>query len=133
MNEYHLYYAEDDLDDLHIFVEAFEPRPEVRITHFPDGRALLDRLDSLPAPELPCSIVLDLNMPVLDGRETLIALRREPRYATIPTLLFTTSNSEIDKTFAAHWGVELVTKPIIFSDMELVADRLVALCRTTRS
>ena len=129
MNQYHLFYAEDDLDDLHIFVEAFSERPEVRITRFADGRELLDEMDRLPDAALPCYIVLDLNMPVLDGRETLVALRRHPRFSDLPVLLFTTSNSEVDKKFARQWNVDLVTKPLVYSDMEYLAEQLVALCR----
>ncbi|GAB4093081.1 response regulator [Flaviaesturariibacter terrae] len=129
MKEFDLFYAEDDLDDVHLFLEAFNPHPEVRVTRFPDGRALLDTLESLDPERHPCMIVLDLNMPVLDGRETLVALRANPRYASIPTLLFTTSNSEVDKRFALKWDVDLITKPIIFEDMDHLAAQLVALCR----
>ncbi|RYY64721.1 MAG: response regulator [Chitinophagaceae bacterium] len=129
MNEYRLFYAEDDLDDLHIFLEAFAERPEVQVTRFADGRALINTLEQLPETELPCHIVLDLNMPVLDGRETLVALRKHPRFSALPVLLFTTSNSDVDKNFALQWDVDLVTKPLIYEDMEHLADQLVALCR----
>ncbi|RYY41641.1 MAG: response regulator [Chitinophagaceae bacterium] len=133
MNEYRLFYAEDDLDDLHIFQEALAAHPEVAVTRFPDGRELIQAMEALPDRELPCLIVLDLNMPVLDGRETLVELRRHPRFGFIPALLFTTSNSEVDKAFALKWNVDMVTKPIIFSDMEHLANQLVALCQAPRN
>ncbi|RYY92696.1 MAG: response regulator [Chitinophagaceae bacterium] len=128
MREYQLYYAEDDLDDLHIFREALEAHPEVRVTHFANGRLLLDVLEAAPEERFPCLIVLDLNMPVLTGRDTLVQLRTNPRYTGIPVLLFTTSNSEIDKKFARQWNVELITKPIIFKEMEQLALDMVHLC-----
>lgn len=133
MTEYRLFYAEDDLDDLHIFQEALAAHPEVEVTRFPDGRSLIQAMEALTDNELPCLIVLDLNMPVLDGRETLVELRKHPRFAFIPALLFTTSNSEVDKTFALKWNVDMVTKPIIFRDMEHLANQLVALCQAPRS
>ncbi|RYY89006.1 MAG: response regulator [Chitinophagaceae bacterium] len=129
MSQYKLFYAEDDLDDLHIFQEALAAHPEVAVTRFADGRELLDAMEKLPDRELPCLIVLDLNMPVLDGRETLTIMRRHPRFSNIPALLFTTSNSEVDKGFALKWDVDMVTKPIIFRDMEHLANQLVALCQ----
>ncbi|RYY94317.1 MAG: response regulator [Chitinophagaceae bacterium] len=129
MHEPIIYYAEDDLDDLYIFQLAFEKAPGTRIRHFGNGAELLEALAAAPEAEHPCLIVLDLNMPQLDGRETLAVLRSTPGYQHLPVLLFTTSNSVVDRSFAGQWGVELITKPILFEEMEALALQLADRCR----
>jgi CheY-like chemotaxis protein len=125
-----IYYAEDDLDDLYILQEVFEAYPEAKIRHFPNGQELIDHLAENEKTEEPCLILLDLNMPQLDGRETLIKLRRSRDWVRIPVFLFTTSNSVIDLRFASQWNVELITKPLLFDGMEEVARRIIGHCRS---
>ena len=129
MNEYMIYYAEDDADDLYLFEQAFAHLPDVSIKHFANGAQLLESLHSIGPEQQPCLVVLDLNMPVLDGRETLMKLRTTPQLTQLPVLLFTTSNSIIDQRFAQHWGVDLITKPVLFEDMESLASGMLARCQ----
>ncbi|GAA4325781.1 response regulator [Flaviaesturariibacter amylovorans] len=124
-----IFYAEDDLDDLYLFQLAFERVPDIRIRHFSNGAELLEALAATPEAELPRLIVLDLNMPQLDGRETLALLRQNAGYAAIPVLLFTTSNSVEDRSFAKQWNVDFLTKPILFEDLEALAVQLGDRCR----
>jgi CheY-like chemotaxis protein len=51
-----------------------------------DGAAALERLAKDPLPDL---VLLDLLMPVLDGRETLARIRQDPRLAAMPVVLST--------------------------------------------
>ena len=53
-----------------------------------DGREALAELDAHPA---PCLILLDLSMPVMDGRTFLEVKRRDPRLAPIPTIVLSAS------------------------------------------
>jgi two-component system chemotaxis response regulator CheY len=84
-----------------------------------DGRAGLERLRAMPS---PCLIVVDWNMPVLDGLGFIRALRAERRYDTIPLLMVTT---EIDKQKvidALRAGAnEYVMKPFT---TEMLAEKL---------
>jgi CheY-like chemotaxis protein len=127
--DYTIYYAEDDIDDLYIFREVFDSYPEVGIRHFNNGQELLDGLSQEPVASWPTLILLDLNMPQLDGRETLVQLRKNEEWSSIPVFLFTTSNSLIDLRFADKWSVELITKPLLFDGMEEVARHIVGHCR----
>jgi CheY-like chemotaxis protein len=127
--DYSIFYAEDDADDLYILQEVFEAYPEVELRHFNHGGELLEALSGMEPADWPCLILLDLNMPQLDGRETLIALRRNEKWARIPVFLFTTSNSVVDLRFADNWNVELITKPLLFDGMEQVARQIVSHCR----
>lgn len=67
-----------------------------------DGEELLQLLrgegkfESKIPPTLPSVILLDLNMPVLDGRETLKQLKKDPMLKRIPVVIFSTSNTPED-------------------------------------
>src|SRR5215212_8251353 len=60
---------------------------------------------------LPCLILLDINMPVMDGRQMLTALKKDEIFKNIPVVVFTTSASKADQLFCDHYGVEMITKP----------------------
>lgn len=58
-------------------------------------------------------VILDLNMPRMDGRELLSTIKQSPEWSTIPVLVLTTSNAEEDITSTYHLGANCyITKPI---------------------
>ena len=79
--------------------------------------------------ELPCLIILDINMPVLDGKETLSILKKTDNYKDIPVVVFTTSESEIDRLYCKKFNTEMVTKPPTFKTLANVLDKLLKFCR----
>jgi CheY-like chemotaxis protein len=122
-------YAEDDLDDVYILKQAFNKYSNaVNIAHARDGFETLQMLQELQAAnQLPCLIVLDINMPGMDGRETLMRIKSDDTYKHIPVVLFTTSSSPLDKAFAEEWQVAFVTKPSVFAEFELLAKKFMEL------
>lgn len=123
-------YAEDDLDDLFIVKQAFEIYDgDISILHASNGFETMQVMKDLETKEkLPCLIILDINMPGMDGRETLIQLKQHDRYKTIPVVLFTTSSSSLDKAFADKWGAKFITKPLVYAEMEKMVDTFIAFC-----
>jgi CheY-like chemotaxis protein len=86
-------YADDDLDDRMLFIEAFSDiRPSVLCITVCDGKQLLRSLRKVH--ELPDVIFLDINMPVMDGRECLIRLKRNRRLRTIPVVIYSTTSNK---------------------------------------
>ncbi len=76
-----------------------------------NGREALSFLDdALGLNVVPQLIVLDINMPDLDGRKTLINMLTRQALKNIPKVLFSSSNSLLDKLFAARYQVPLVHK-----------------------
>lgn len=66
---------------------------------------------------LPELIILDLNLPLLNGFEVLAILRREEVYAQLPIIIFTSSESIYDWEKARKLGAtEFIQKPIEYSD-----------------
>jgi CheY-like chemotaxis protein len=122
-------YAEDDQDDVLIVTKAFEAHDHIKVIHAADGREAIQNLDKMVAENRkPCLIILDINMPVMSGKEALVKIKENERTNKIPVVLFSTSSSNIDKTFADKWGVELFTKPILYSDLNDIARMFVDKC-----
>jgi CheY-like chemotaxis protein len=60
-------------------------------------------------------ILLDLNMPIMSGRETLRELKKDPRLRTIPVIVMTTSQEESDRFESFNLGVAgYILKPVVF-------------------
>lgn len=121
-------YAEDDSDDRFIFENSFEPfKNEVKILLFNDGLELITFLRTY-VEEKPCLIVLDINMPRLDGKDALRVLRALPQYSAIPVVLLTTSSSPVDRFFAQHFNAGFITKPMDESEMKKITSELLNFC-----
>ena len=73
-------------------------------------------------PRLPDLILLDLNLPRINGLEILAFVRRHPRLTSVPTVILTTSNRAQDREQSRKLGVtDYLVKPAIFSEfLELV-------------
>ena len=124
--------AEDDPDDRMLIKEAFIDYQESSDLLFvEDGEQLMDYLylrgkykDSEYAPR-PSIILLDLNMPVKDGREALAEIKSDPLLKEIPVIVLTTSVSEEDVILSYNLGANsFITKPVTFEGLVDVARTL---------
>ena len=98
-------FAEDDQDDQEFIALAFNKiRPNPRYHIASNGQEVLQFLSEQPDNNLPCLIVLDLNMPVLDGMQTLEALKSHKKWDHIPRVILTTSDSARDKALCYSRG-----------------------------
>ncbi len=116
--------VEDDPGDVLLVTEALERSehpPLLQVAN--DGQEALDLLHgSGPRPDL---ILLDLNMPRLDGRETLAALKADRELRAIPVVVLTTSDAESDVLASyQRYASSYVTKPMDLDDMETVVDQI---------
>jgi CheY-like chemotaxis protein len=123
-------YADDDPDDLELVQDAFRRYTyDVDVILFTDGIRVLNYFRTLSADShLPCLIILDVNMPGLNGREVLVALREMPIYKSTPVVLFTTSNQPADRNFAEKYGAGMITKPLDVRHMEVIASQFIDHC-----
>lgn len=123
-------YAEDDKDDLELVRDAFSRyNGQIELLHGHDGREALQLLQKLMSQnQTPCLIILDINMPGMDGRQTLIQLKQSEKTRNIPVVMFTTSSSKMDKDFAIKWGADFITKPLRFSEVVNLADDFIRRC-----
>ena len=123
--------ADDDPDDRDLTREAFAAtRAAGDLRFVEDGQELLDYLyrrgpyaaeGAAPRPDL---LLLDLNMPRLDGRGALTQIKADPNLRGIPVIILTTSKAEEDMLRAYDLGAaSYITKPVNF-------DKLVELMRS---
>src|SRR5262245_54076399 len=107
-----LLYIDDDLDDLMIFGESIcRLYPEITVLKAQsadEGIEILHRMEKENKP-LPCLIVLDMNMPRKDGRQTLNEIRRHQQWEDIPVVVFTTSANNADIEFCSSYGTSCIT------------------------
>jgi CheY-like chemotaxis protein len=119
-------YAEDDPEDVLLVSDAFKiVAPELRLQIVGNGEELLDYLkgsgkysarDSYP---LPSIILLDINMPKMDGSSALAKIRADQDFLTIPICIFTTSAREQDKKEYYQLGVNsIIIKPVSFQRLK---------------
>jgi CheY-like chemotaxis protein len=104
--------VEDDPGDALLVREALADDERVdEISVASDGVYALEQLNDSERP-LPDLILLDLNLPRMDGRELLAEIKREPKFAPIPVVVLTTSDAEADvlRSYELHANA-FVTKP----------------------
>ena len=116
--------ADDDEDDCLLIREAFEETGfsgVLRVVE--DGEQLMDYLhhrgNYTDASRFPCPdiILLDLNMPRMDGRQALKEIKADPALRRIPVVIFTTSSEERDIILGYESGASsFITKPASFED-----------------
>jgi CheY-like chemotaxis protein len=121
--------AEDDPDDQLLTRRALHQGPaSVAMTVVEDGAELLQflrREDEYEGARRPDLILLDLNMPRMDGREALREIKTDPELRRIPVVVLTTSEAERDILESYNLGVNaFVTKPVSF---DALADAMEAL------
>ena len=114
--------ADDDEDDRLMTRDALrDARLHNDLRFVVDGVDLMDYLhrrgrhaDPRDSPR-PGMILLDLNMPRMDGREALAAIKEDPGLRSIPVVVLTTSKAEEDLVRTYDLGVNsFITKPVTF-------------------
>jgi CheY-like chemotaxis protein len=119
-------YADDDVDDKDWVSEACKAlNCSMNMIFVDNGRQVFDYLSNTNS-HLPSLIVLDLNMPELDGRQTLQKLKSHPSYKDIPVAIVTTSINRIDKEVCQRLGASLyLTKPDTHREWQNIIRQLI--------
>ena len=123
--------VDDDEDDRLMLQEAFKKIGEpCHFVEAANGEDALMRLKDLiyTANEWPCLIVLDVNMPKMNGRETFLALRKNEKTVSIPIVVFSTSHNENDKEYFKGDNTTYISKPARFNDLVNLAKGLFNYC-----
>lgn len=100
--DFHILLVEDSRADARIIERALtEANVPHRLTVLSDGRSALDYIARLDDPDTtgddqPDLILLDLNLPGLDGCEVLTRIKSHPTWKSLPVVILTTSRREED-------------------------------------
>lgn len=119
-----VFIADDDEDDRFLLKTAFNKCcPETRVEFAIDGIDLMESLDKSPLH--PCLIILDLNMPRLDGFESLKILRSSEAYRDVPIVVFSTSEENNDIAKAKKMGAnDYKSKPLNMNSLNSLVEQL---------
>jgi two-component system, response regulator len=124
--------VDDDPDDIELMLRAFRANPlanQVVVTH--DGIEALDYLRGTGAyagrnpAHLPQVVLLDLDLPVIDGLEVLRRIRADERTRRLPVVILTSSDEDSDKLAGYGLGANsYVRKPVDFRQFSEAVNRL---------
>jgi CheY-like chemotaxis protein len=109
---------DDDEDDREVFCSIVaEAYPQISLSVATNGRQALRDLQDAPQP--PDLIFLDLNMPLMNGRQFMEALKNDERLRQIPVVILTTSSDSKTITDLKALGAkDFITKPDKYSAWE---------------
>ncbi|MBC8319344.1 MAG: response regulator [Bacteroidetes bacterium] len=119
--------VEDNPIDVDLTLRAFKKRNLTNSIHVArDGEEAVNFIDRWDTGEqIPLVILLDLNLPKIDGLEVLTILKTHPKYGTIPVVVLTSSTDNKDIERAYKLGANsYIIKPINFDKFVEVASQI---------
>lgn len=121
-------YAEDDQDDFEVLNDALmQQTDQFNLIQAFNGTDVISFLNQ-HSPSLPSLIVLDLNMPVMDGKQTLKWLKEQETRRNIPVMIFTTSSREEDLKLCKSHDCTFFRKPTLYRDLLHVVQVMLQMC-----
>jgi CheY-like chemotaxis protein len=123
-------YVDDDEDDREIVSQAIqEIDPTLQVIEAEDGVKAIEVLTKAKEANIfPCLIILDINMPRMDGKRTLVEIKRDEQLKHLPVVIFSTNLEPEDKPFYDEYGVEIITKPSNLNMIRNEVQRLLKHC-----
>jgi CheY-like chemotaxis protein len=115
--------AEDDADDRFLMQKAIdEVGYDIQIDFVENGVELLDNLKNIQtqktAGSYPKFILLDLNMPKMDGREVLKNIKNHEEFRKIPVIIFSTTKNQLEVKRCYDLGANTyIVKPVNFDSL----------------
>lgn len=127
--------VDDDEDDLFFIKEIIETEGHsFEIKEASNGVDALNYLhQALQKNELPRLIIMDMNMPLMDGRQTINKLKEHEQLAKIPIVVFTTSSNAAHRQYFESQGIRFITKPFDYKVFTKEIINLLAFCADPRA
>ena len=122
--------ADDDQEDLELLSEVIlQVQADIRLHMVNNGSMVMDFLEKASDNDLPSLIVLDYNMPNMNGAEVLEQLWNNPRYQKIPKIIWSTSNnSSYIKECMEKGATSYFVKPATHKNLKEQAEQMVRMC-----
>jgi DNA-binding NtrC family response regulator len=127
INKLNVLLADDDEDDRWLFEQALNDiKIKTNLSLFKNGKELMDYL--LQIDIKPHLIFLDLNMPIKNGMECLLEMKKDANLKNIPVAIYSTSSSEkdIENTFISGANI-YINKPSNFDKLKDVIEKVLQL------
>lgn len=122
--------GEDDIDDEEILEDVCQTiDTSINLKFLNNGQKLIEYLDKIKDNELPCLIILDYNMPGLNGAEILKKLQVNRRIKNIPKIIWSTSNAAAYKKNCLEFGAtDYMVKPYKIKELEAMLREMLSHC-----
>jgi CheY-like chemotaxis protein len=118
-------HIDDDDDDRQHLKEVIESSNAYQLMQQTDGRKGLNFLEQAKSlGDLPSLIILDMNMPGVDGRDVLKKIKEDEVLNKIPVIVFTTSNGVNDRIFCKKYGVPMLVKPFTMKEFDVTVQKI---------
>lgn len=126
-----IFLAEDDVDDQELLADAFHQiDPTVNLVSFATGKKLISHLQGLSDDLLPALIILDYNLPEINGADILKYLDKDKKYHAIVKLVWSTSNASLYEASCLALGAEAYfVKPSNISGLTELAGKMMEYTR----
>ncbi|GAB4092243.1 response regulator [Flaviaesturariibacter terrae] len=130
-----VFLAEDDVDDQELLIEALSAHvPQMKVQTAANGKKAMTELLAFPSKGLPCLIILDYNLPEINGGEILKQLSADERYTHVPKVVWSTSNSPLYRQICMDLGARAYfVKPSDIKGIEKMAQDMLVYCHLVPS
>jgi CheY-like chemotaxis protein len=125
-----IFLAEDDIDDQELLVEALLQLDTSLQIHVEDsGEKAIDFLQNLDRKQTPCLIILDYNLPKVNGYQILNYLKSQERFHEVKKVVWSTSNSpQYEQSCLKEGALAYLVKPSDLSGIERIAQIMLQYC-----
>lgn len=123
--------ADDDVDDRDVIQDVMELLDAGDVMMFAEeGETLLELLqENFTSLSTPCLIVLDLNMPKMNGTQTLSRLKSNEQFKHVPVIIYSTSINPVEKEKCLLLGAHsFITKPLSYKESIETAQKFLQFC-----
>ncbi len=123
MSNLNVLLVDDDSEESYLFNEALEhAHLNIALSRANDGNDLIAYLQNQPTPDL---VFMDINMPYKDGLEALTEIRSNPKFKSLPLIIYSTTKNEDSINACYEKGADLfVIKPNDFDDLMQVVEKV---------
>lgn len=125
-----IFLAEDDIDDQELLIEALKSLDEsVEVFVVNNGKKAVNYLEELPEHRNPCLIILDYNLPELNGADILNRINTIEKLHRVIKVIWSTSDSPVYEKICTELGAKAYfVKPTDFYGIEKIARTMLQLC-----
>ncbi len=112
-------HVDDDADDRFLVQHALHTiDPKIVLHQAQNGKEALEFLTQARLTgDFPCVILLDMNMPVMNGMDMYLETRKDPVLLEIPIVIFSTSINSKEVDYWQKENVTMITKPASFNEL----------------
>jgi CheY-like chemotaxis protein len=123
-------FVDDDEDDRSLLRNELIEKAgaQLEVIEVGNGAEAIQYLSSLKQERMPCLIILDLNMPVMDGRKTFEKIRLNDQLKHIPLVIYTSGLNPADREYFHKQGVKYHVKPMSLKELDLLAHNFLTSC-----